>query len=79
MANSSSLTNHTASNYTQHAHFVYSDKYTSPVLDQLNAQPGETIIDLGCGTGQLTQKLKAAVGSSGTVYGVDSSTSMVCN
>lgn len=74
---SSSLTNHNPSNYTKHAHFVYSDKYTSPVFDQLNAQPGESIADLGCGTGQLTEKLKAIVGDSGTVYGIDSSASMV--
>jgi len=73
----SSLTNHNPSNYTQHASFVYSDKYSSPVLDLLNAQPGESIVDLGCGTGQLTEKIKAIVGTSGTVCGIDSSASMV--
>jgi ubiquinone/menaquinone biosynthesis C-methylase UbiE len=73
----SSLTNHNPTNYAKHASFVYSDKYASPVLDLLAAQPGETIVDLGCGTGQLTEKIRAAVGPNGSVYGVDSSESMV--
>lgn len=72
-----SLTNHEAGNYSQHANFVYSEEYTSPLLDLLNARPGESIVDLGCGTGQLTERIKAIVGDRGLVCGVDSSKSMV--
>jgi ubiquinone/menaquinone biosynthesis C-methylase UbiE len=72
-----SLTTHTAANYQTHANFVYSDANTSPVLGLLNAQPGECIIDLGCGTGQVTVRIKALVGSAGQVWGVDSSENMV--
>ena len=73
----SSLTAHTAENYNKHADFVYSAKFTTPVLGLLNAQPGERIIDLGCGTGVLTEIIRAAVGASGEVWGLDSSESMV--
>ncbi len=44
------------------------------VLDLLDAQKGEYILDLGCGDGQLTQRL-AATGAH--VLGVDASSNMV--
>ena len=46
---------------------------------RLAPQPGERIVDFGCGSGELTLELKMAVGSDGRVVGVDSSSSMVCN
>jgi ubiquinone/menaquinone biosynthesis C-methylase UbiE len=72
-----SLDNHNPENYNTNASFVYSDKFTSPVLALLNAQPGEVIVDLGCGTGELTARLCSAVGSTGRVVGIDSSQKMV--
>lgn len=45
-----------------------------PVLDLLNPQPGERILDLGCGDGVLTGKL-AGLGCQ--VVGVDSSAAQV--
>lgn len=44
------------------------------VLEWLDAQPGERILDLGCGDGQLTERL-AATGAS--VVGVDASAEML--
>lgn len=44
------------------------------VLDWLDAQPGEAILDLGCGDGQLTQRI-AARGAK--VEGVDASAEMI--
>jgi trans-aconitate methyltransferase len=44
------------------------------VLEWLNAQPGEYILDLGCGDGQLTMRLRD---SGAHVLGVDASPEMV--
>jgi SAM-dependent methyltransferase len=46
------------------------------VLEWLAAQPGERILDLGCGDGQLTQRI-ASTGA--TVEGVDASPAMVAS
>lgn len=63
--------------YNKHASFVYSKEFTTPVLSMLNPQPGEKIIDFGCGSGELTVQLQSIVGESGLVIGVDSSQNMV--
>ena len=61
-----------SSRYEQNARFV-SDLGQS-VLELLNPQPGERILDLGCGDGALTEKLVAA---GAQVVGVDGSADMV--
>lgn len=73
------LTNHNPTVYSTNASFVYSDKYTQAVLGLLDPQPGDRIVDLGCGTGEITRRIAVAVGESGKVVGVDSSQSMVCS
>jgi trans-aconitate methyltransferase len=58
--------------YAKNARFV--SELGEPVLDLLNPQPGERILDLGCGDGALTEKIIAR----GTeVVGVDASPDMV--
>jgi trans-aconitate methyltransferase len=44
------------------------------VVEWLDAQPGERILDLGCGDGQLTVRL---MGSGAVITGVDASAEMV--
>ena len=61
-----------ATQYHQHASFVA--ELGSPVVSLLKPAPGESILDLGCGNGVLTEKI-AQVGAS--VLGIDSSRSMV--
>jgi SAM-dependent methyltransferase len=46
-------------------------------LKAANAQPGERVLDVGCGTGGTTAELAKAVGASGRVLGVDISEPLV--
>ncbi|KAJ7081375.1 S-adenosyl-L-methionine-dependent methyltransferase [Mycena belliarum] len=68
-----------ASLYNKSAAFVYSTAFTAPVLDMLAAKPGEKIIDLGCGSGEVTLAIEKNVKQSagGLVVGVDYSESMI--
>ncbi len=45
-------------------------------LKALNAQPGESVLDIGCGCGATTIDLAAAVGPAGRVVGLDISAPM---
>lgn len=55
----------------QHS-FVW--QYGAALIDLLNPQPGENILDLGCGTGQLTHAI-AETGAN--VQGIDADQAMV--
>jgi trans-aconitate methyltransferase len=61
-----------ADRYAEHAHFV--PTLGQAVLDLLNPQAGERVLDLACGDGVLSEKIKA---SGATVVGVDGSADMV--
>ena len=54
--------------YATNARFV--SDLGEPLLELLAGKPGETILDLGCGDGALTEKILAA---GCTVYGCDAS------
>ncbi|KAI6147263.1 S-adenosyl-L-methionine-dependent methyltransferase [Pisolithus tinctorius] len=66
-----------ASDYNKTASFVYSEEFTSPILRCLNPSEGDRIIDLGCGSGELTVKIQDAVGTKGFVVGVDCNEDML--
>ena len=61
-----------ADQYIANAGFVAA--LGSPVLELLNPQPGERILDLGCGDGSLTTRI---IARGCTVVGVDAAPSMV--
>jgi len=58
--------------YAQHANFV--SELALPVVDLLDPQPGETILDLGCGEGMLGLEIARR---DAKVLGVDLSQEMV--
>lgn len=58
--------------YAQNARFV--SDLGAPLLALLEAKPGETVLDLGCGDGALTEKIAAA---GCKVYGCDASLAQV--
>lgn len=58
--------------YSKQHSFVW--EAAGDLLGLLNPQPGERILDLGCGTGQLTAKIAEA---GAQVTGLDSSASML--
>jgi ubiquinone/menaquinone biosynthesis C-methylase UbiE len=52
-------------------------KYRDLGLQKLNPQPGETILEIGFGTGRAFLALAKATGETGKVYGIDLSDGMV--
>lgn len=47
------------------------------VVEMAGLKPGDRVLDVGCGTGNLTLTAKARVGESGSVTGIDASPEMV--
>ncbi len=72
MNNISTSNNWDTSLYEDKHAFVW--QYGEDLLQLLNPQPGESILDLGCGTGQLTEKIAQA---GAEVMGVDHASEMI--
>ncbi|KAF9025581.1 S-adenosyl-L-methionine-dependent methyltransferase [Hymenopellis radicata] len=81
MATDSDATGWSPNLYNKHAAFVYSNKFTAPVVGMLAPQPGEKIMDFGCGSGELTVEIEKIVkqAEGGLVVGVDFSESMIAS
>ena len=54
--------------------FAFVHQYGNSLIEWLQPQPGEQILDLGCGTGELTATL---AGSGAQLTGLDSSATMI--
>ncbi|MEH2238751.1 class I SAM-dependent methyltransferase [Nostoc sp.] len=72
MNNISTTNNWDSSLYEDKHAFVW--QYGEDLLKFLNPRPGESILDLGCGTGQLTEKIAQA---GAEVMGVDHAFAMI--
>jgi ubiquinone/menaquinone biosynthesis C-methylase UbiE len=67
-----------ASTYQKNVSFVYNTANTAPILALLDVKEGEKVLDLACGSGELTLELERAAGQEGLIVGFDASESMVC-
>jgi SAM-dependent methyltransferase len=55
----------------------FSDTYGVPAMDALQVEPGERVLDVGCGPGSTTIELAVRVAPRGEVVGVDISSAMI--
>jgi ubiquinone/menaquinone biosynthesis C-methylase UbiE len=51
--------------------------YREKVIELARLQPGETVLDVGCGTGTLAIAAGRRVGPAGRVHGIDASPAMI--
>jgi len=51
--------------------------FREKIIRLARLEPGESVLDVGCGTGTLAIAAKRHVGPSGTVYGIDASPEMI--
>ena len=71
---------HQAAQYDQHTRWLglgVNGPASRMVVEMAQIRPGEAVLDVGCGTGNLTLTAKHAAGSSGTVSGLDASPEMI--
>jgi ubiquinone/menaquinone biosynthesis C-methylase UbiE len=55
----------------------YQEGVRKRAIGELRLEPGQTVIDVGCGTGASFARLTRAVGNAGRVIGVDQSSGML--
>src|SRR5581483_2103130 len=53
------------------------DSFRQTVLNLARLKSGESVLDVGCGTGTLAVAAKRRVGAAGAVHGVDASVEML--
>ena len=52
-------------------------KFREKAVATLELNPGDRVLEIGCGTGRNLPALRAAVGDTGHVYGIDLSAGML--
>jgi ubiquinone/menaquinone biosynthesis C-methylase UbiE len=57
--------------------FFMPPRFREKAAKRLQLKPGDRVLEIGCGTGRNLPPLQAAVGPTGTVYGVDISNGML--
>jgi ubiquinone/menaquinone biosynthesis C-methylase UbiE len=57
--------------------FGNEDRFRQRILDLALLQPGNSVLDIGCGTGTLVLAAERRVGSGGRICGIDASRQMI--
>src|SRR5215216_1384682 len=71
---------HKASQYDFHTRLMglgINQPNSKMVVEMAKIKPGDTVLDVGCGSGNLTLTAKQATGLTGSVYGIDASPEMI--
>ncbi len=74
------VTLHKASQYDIHTSLMglgVNGSNSRMVVEMAKLKAGDKVLDVGCGTGNLTLTAKKYVGASGSVYGIDASPEMI--
>ena len=71
---------HNASQYDVHTRLMglgVNQANSKMIIQMAGVKTGDKVLDVGCGSGNLTLTAKRYVGSSGSVYGIDASPEMI--
>ncbi len=71
---------HTASKYDFHTTLMglgVNRPNSRMIIEMAGIKPGDTVLDLGCGSGNLMLTAQNYTGASGSVYGIDASPEMI--
>ncbi len=71
---------HNASGYDLHSRLMgmgVNGANSRMIIEMAKVKPGDKILDVGCGSGNLTLTAKRYTGASGSVYGIDASPEMI--
>ena len=55
----------------------FEKKFRNNALDKLDVKKGETVLEIGFGTGHSIERIADKVGKNGKVYGIDISSGML--
>lgn len=71
---------HRASQYDFHTSLLglgVNGRNSKMVIELAKVRPGDSVLDVGCGSGSLTLTAKSVAGLTGKVYGIDASPEMI--
>ncbi len=65
------------SRFYDYSEGLFEKRYINAALTKLNVKPGETVLEIGFGTGYALSRIAAEAGRKGKAYGIDISPKMM--